>query len=92
VRFRQGERLRGLLVRLRRARAASKSVNAGVPLIGWARVAHSRCAVYAVPADTLLPAHGCSLRHALRAMRWKRLLRRATRRGSQDGYGELVRS
>src|SRR5882672_8214893 len=56
------------------------------------REAHSRCAVYAVTADTRLPVIWCSFSAGPEGEWWERLQRRATWRGGQDGHSDDARS
>ncbi len=75
-------------IRWRRARAASKSAWTLANRSSGGREAHSRCAVYAVTADTLLPVMWCSFSAGPEGERWERLQRRATWRGGQDGHSD----
>src|SRR5437868_11463904 len=75
-------------IRWRRARAASKSAWTLANRSSGGREAHSRCAVYAVTADTLLPVMWCSFSAGPEGEWWERLQRRATWRGGQDGHSE----
>src|SRR5262245_22069008 len=75
-------------IRWRRARAASKSAWTLANRSSGGRVAHSRCAVYAVTADTLLPVIVVLLLAGPEGEWWERLQRRATWRGGRNGHSE----
>src|SRR5688500_14218793 len=63
-------------------------VNAGVPFIGWARGPFPVSRVRRDSGHTS-PGHMVLLATGPEGVMWKQLLRRATRRGGQDGHSEI---